>query len=161
MTLLLPEPLARPDAPTVVGVSGGVGTSTLALALNACDLRVFAGRPADVIVCRGTVASVLLAGRVAALADAPVVAVTAIDATKPSQALLSRLQLLEPHTAAVVLVPHVPHWRDVVDPLSELRRHLAASADDLARVVRRYLTAVASIREALERQVEPTRPVQA
>ena len=71
---------------------------------------MFTGRPADVVVCRATVASVLLAGRVAALCARPVVAVTALDTGKPSGALRSRLALLEPHTAAVVVLPWVPPW---------------------------------------------------
>ena len=55
------------DLPAVAGVAGGVGTSTVAAALGGRDLGVFTGRPADVVVCRATVASVLLAGRVTAL----------------------------------------------------------------------------------------------
>ena len=93
--------------PAVVGVAGGVGTSTLAAALGGRDLGLFTGRPADVVVCRATVASVLLAGRVAALCARPVVAVTAVDTGKLSAALRSRLALLEPHTTAVVVLPWI------------------------------------------------------
>lgn len=143
----------RPDPPRVAGVSGGVGTSTLAFALGGCDLGVFAGRPADVVVCRGTVASVLMAGRVAALCARPVVAVVAVNIAKPGQPLTSRLALLEPHTAAVVLVPHVQQWRDVVDPLTELRRDLSAPVDGLPRTVRRFLDAVALLQDALRGSV--------
>lgn len=149
----------RPAPPSVAGVSGGVGTSTLAVALGGCDLGVFAGRPADVVVCRGTVASVLMAGRVAALCARPVVAVVAVDAAKPGQPLTSRLALLEPHTAAVVLVPHVPQWRDVVDPLAELRRDLSVPVDGLPRPVRRFVDAVALLQEALRGPVDPVRAV--
>ena len=113
---------AAAGSPAVVGVAGGVGTSTVAVALGGLDLGVFTGRRADVVVCRATVASVLRAGRVAALCGRPVVAVTAVDTGKPSSALRSRLALLEPHTAAVVALPWVPQWRDLVDPLEQLRR---------------------------------------
>lgn len=159
MTLAPPEPLERPDPPAVVGVSGGVGTSTLAVALGGRDLRIFAGRPADVVVCRTTVESIVMAGRVAALIADLVIAVTAVDAAKPSHALTSRLQLLEPHVAAVVLVPHVPHWRDVVEPLEALRRDLTAPADGITRTMRRYVEAVATIQAALLGSAGSTRAV--
>jgi hypothetical protein len=154
-----PAPLSRPDPPTVVGVSGGVGTSTLAVALAGCDLGVFAGRAADVVICRGTVASVLMAGRVAALCARPIVAVVAIDTAKPGQPLTSRLQLLEPHTAAVVLVPHVPQWRDVVDPLTELRRNVSAPLDELPRSLHRYIDAVALLQDALHGRADSAQAV--
>ena len=113
------------------------------------DLGVFTGRPADVVVCRATVASVLLAGRVAALCGRPVVAVTAVDTGKPSSALRSRLALLEPHTAAVVALPWVPQWRDLVDPLQELHDQLTRPAGKLPRPVGGYLAALAAIHTAL------------
>ena len=120
------HPSAAACLPAVVGVAGGVGTSTVAAALGGRDLGVFTGRPAEVVVCRATVASVLPAGRVAALCPRPVVAVTAVDTGKLSAALRSRLALLEPHTAAIVVLPWVPSWHDLVDPLQELRDQLTA-----------------------------------
>jgi hypothetical protein len=143
------HPSAATHLPAVVGVAGGVGTSTIAAALGGRDLGVFAGRPADVVVCRATVASVLLAGRVAALCTRPVVAVTAVDTGRLSAALRSRLALLEPHTAAVVALPWVPSWRDLVDPLRELRDHLIRPAAELPRPVSGYLAALTTIRTAL------------
>jgi hypothetical protein len=133
----------------VVGVAGGVGTSTVAAGLGGRDLGVFTGRPADVVVCRATVASVLLAGRVAALCARPVVAVTAVDTGKLSGALRSRLALLEPHTAAVVTLPWVPQWRDLVDPLQELNDQLTRPAAQLPRPVAGYLAALTAISGAL------------
>ena len=50
---------AAAESPAVVGVAGGVGTSTIAVALGGLDLGVFTGRRADVVVCRATVASVV------------------------------------------------------------------------------------------------------
>ena len=140
---------AAAGSPAVVGVAGGVGTSTVAAALGGLDLGVFTGRPADVVVCRATVASVLRAGRVAALCGRPVVAVTAVDTGKPSSALRSRLALLEPHTAAVVALPWVPQWRDLVDPLQQLHDQLAQPAGQLPRPVGGYLAGVAAIHAAL------------
>jgi hypothetical protein len=132
-----------------VGVAGGVGTSTVAAALGGRDLGVFTGRPAHIVVCRATVASVLLAGRVTALCTRPVVAVTAVDAGMPSGALRSRLALLEPHTAAVVALPWVPHWRDLADPLHELRDQLNQPPAELPRAVGGYLAALAAIHTGL------------
>ena len=156
-TALAPPPTPSRYCPLqVVGVSGGVGTSTVASALGGQDLRVFAGRPADVVVCRGTVTSVLLAGRVAALCHRPVVAVTGVDTTRPGPALRARLELLEPNTGAVVVLPYVPQWRDAVDPLAELRRQLAEPRERLPRPVRQYVDAVTLIHDAsrgLPRQV--------
>ena len=149
-TALAPPPTPSRYCPLqVVGVSGGVGASTVAAALGGQDLRVFAGRPAHVVVCRGTVASVLLAGRVAALCHRPVVAVTGVDTARPGPALRARLELLEPHTGAVVVLPYVPQWRDVVDPLVELRRQLAEPYEGLPRPVRQYVDAVTLIHDAL------------
>ena len=131
--------LAPPPTPSrycplqVVGVSGGVGTSTVASALGGQDLRVFAGRPAHVVVCRATVASVLLAGRVAALCHRPVVAVTGVDTTRPGPALRARLELMEPHTGSV----------------AELCRQLAEPRERLPRPVRQYVDAVTLIHDAL------------
>ena len=133
----------------MVGVAGGVGTSTVAATLGGLDLGVFTGRPADVVVCRATVASVLRAGRVAALCGRPVVAVSAVDTGKPSSALRSRLALLEPHTAAVVALPWVPQWRDLVDPLQQLHDQLAQPAGQLPRPVGGYIAGVAAIHGAL------------
>jgi hypothetical protein len=137
------------DLPTVAGVGGGVGTSTVAAALGVRDLGVFTGRPADVVVCRATVASVLLAGRVTALSARPVVAVTAVDTGRPSGALRSRLALLEPHTAAVITLPWVPPWCDLADPIQELREQLTRPAAKLPRPVGGYLVALAAIHTAL------------
>ena len=136
------------DMPAVVGVAGGVGTSTVAAALGGRDLGVFTGRPADVVVCRATVASVLLAGRVTALCARPVVAVTALDTGKPSSALRSRLALLEPHTTAVITLPWVPPWCDLVDPIQELRDQLHRPAGKLPRTVGGYLAALTAIHTA-------------
>ena len=140
---------AAAGAPAVVGVAGGVGTSTVAATLAGLDLGVFTGRPADVVVCRATVASVLRAGRVAALCGRPVVAVTAVDNGKPSSVLRSRLALLEPHTAAVVALPWVPQWRDLVDPLQQLHDQLAQPAGQLPRPVGGYVAGLAVIHAAL------------
>ena len=42
------------SAPTIAGVAGGVGVTTVARALRGLDRGVFTGRADDVLVCRGT-----------------------------------------------------------------------------------------------------------
>ena len=54
-------------APSVAGVAGGVGTTTIARALAGVDRGVFTGRPVDVLVCRATADSLLRAARAAYL----------------------------------------------------------------------------------------------
>jgi hypothetical protein len=76
------------------GVAGGVGTTTLAIALSACDRGVFVGRAADVLVCRSTAESLIRTGRAIQLLSSegyrPVLAVTPADASRPSRPALAR-----------------------------------------------------------------------
>jgi hypothetical protein len=111
------------------------------------------GRAVDVVVCRSTVESVTRAARAAQLilstGSAPVLAVTAVDATRADRALLARLTLLEPHTRAVVLLPYVPQWRSARAPLDSVRAALHRTPEELPRALRGYLRSVSALSDAV------------
>jgi len=76
----------RTEGLSVAGVAGGVGTTTLAVAIDAADRGVFAGQPVDVLVCRATGDSLIRAGRASRMVTVatgrrPLVAVLATDTT--------------------------------------------------------------------------------
>ena len=158
-------PRRRPR-PTVAGVAGGVGTTTVAAALGGIDRGVFVNRVVDVLVCRATGDSLVRAGHAARLVSEvtgrlPVLAVTAADATGPGRPVTARLRLLGPNTAAVVVLPFVRRWRELPTPLDEARVLLAVPRTDLPRALRRYAAAVDEIANALtgRRSATPPRPV--
>lgn len=131
---------------SVAGVAGGVGTTNLATAIGATDRGVFVGRPVDVLVCRATGDSLVRAGRAAQLIIStsgirPVLAVTSADASGPSRPVSARLRLLEPHTAAIVVLPYVRRWRDLTSPLDEVRGLLAVPRGEVPRALRGYADA--------------------
>lgn len=140
----------------VAGVSGGVGTTTVATTLGAADCGVFGGRPADVLVCRATGESLVRAAAItqritSAGRTRPVVAVTSTGPGRMARPVTERIRLLEPHTAAVVIVPFVHRWREVTDPLTEVAGLLDRPPGALPRPLRRYTTALHQIRAALDR----------
>jgi hypothetical protein len=122
-----------PDRPWVAGVGGGVGTSTIAAALEAVDAGQYPlGQPVHVLVCRMTEGSLHRAQ--VALASAPFRPVLAVVADSPgawlSRTMRSQLRMCEGYRAGVVTVPVVATWRDVrglsdprstVTPLSQHR----------------------------------------
>lgn len=142
----------------MAGVAGGVGTTTVATALDAADCGVFSGRRGraiDVLVCLATGDSLVRAGRAAqqVVADGmprPVVAVTRPDPQGPSRPVSARLRLLEPHAAAVVVLPFVRRWREVVEPQSEIRGLLTRPPNAIPRPLRRYAAALHRLRAALD-----------
>lgn len=159
------RPSARRGRVSVAGVAGGVGTTTVAAALGAADRGVFVGRAVDVLVCRATGDSLVRAGHAAQLvAEAsgrrPVLAVTAADSSGPSRPVTARLRLLEPHTAAVVVLPFVRRWRDLATPLDEARALRAVPHTDLPRPLRRYAAAAHDLLTALSSHT-PTSPTPA
>ncbi|MBW0113832.1 hypothetical protein [Pseudonocardia abyssalis] len=104
---------------------------------------MFVGRPVDVLVCRATGDSLVRAGRAAQLIIStsgirPVLAVTSADTSGPSRPVSARLRLLEPHTAAIVVLPYVRRWRDLTSPLDEVRGLLAVPRGEVPRALRRY-----------------------
>jgi hypothetical protein len=151
---------ARPARVLVAGVGGGVGTTTLATALSGVDRGVFTGRAVDVVVCRSTAESVTRAARAAQLvrigsAAPPVLAVTAAGPARPDRALLARLRLLEPHAAAIVLLPYVSQWSSAAAPLDSLHAALRRAPEELPRALRGYLRAVAALSDALTSRRSP------
>ena len=143
-------------APTVAGVAGGVGTTTIARALAGVDRGVFTGRPVDVLVCRATADSLLRAARAAYLISTqqhrrPVLAVNTADAAGPSRPSMARMRLLEPHTAGVVVLPYVRRWRDLATPLQDVTGLLGPPGD-------RAASAVAPLRHGRARPRRPSRP---
>lgn len=148
------SPHSRRTRPSVAGVAGGVGATTVAAAIGAVDRGVFVGRAVDVLVCRATGDSLIRAGHAARLlaeitGRLPVVAVTASDATGPSRPVTARLRLLAPNAVGVVVLPHVRRWRDVAAPLDEARALLAVPRTDLPRPLRRYADAADDVLAAL------------
>lgn len=150
--------------PTVAGVAGGVGTTTVATAIDGRDRGLFVGRPVDVLVCHATGESLVRCGRAAQIVRSltgagPLVVVSPLDAHGPSRPMASRIRLLEPHTCGVLVLPYVRRWREVAVPLDEVRDLLRLAPTDLARPLRRYAAAAAQVRAALDlRSPTPARP---
>lgn len=137
--------------PVIAGLTGGVGTSTLAAALHARDGGRIDGSDvrADLLVCRSDEASVrhaaALIGR--ATSPRPVLAVT-LDTGWPVRgapragfsALPSEFGSAE-HPVDVA-IPYVARWHGLVAPLDEAAAVLAQPAEHLPRPVRAYAGAL-------------------
>jgi hypothetical protein len=135
--------------PVVAGVSGGVGTSTVALALHARDGGTEIGS-ADVVVCRGTAESLSRAGRMSAmLGGGPplVLAVTCGPARRGRIAAL--LAEAGPGWSAVVELPMVTRWLELDDPYAEVTDLLGTQRETLPRPVRAYATAIGRLARAV------------
>jgi hypothetical protein len=137
----------------VAGVAGGVGTTTVATAIGGRDCGVFLGRPVDVLVCRATGDSLLKAARAAQLVVAdgrhrPVLAVTPADASGLTRPVIARMRLLEPNTAAVIVLPFVRRWKELAVPLDEVRGLLSVPLTELPRPLRRYAARALELRMA-------------
>ncbi|WP_239382024.1 hypothetical protein [Frankia sp. CIT1] len=138
-----------PPLLVVAGCHGGAGATTVATLLQpAIDIGVvadwpryaasrgFAGRPL-VLVARGTVQAVTVAGRVTAAANAaqvhPAGLVVVADGPLPEpRGVTQRLRLLAAHTP-VHRLPYVTRWRYVTDPLHGGIPALRAAAATAAR----------------------------
>ncbi len=142
--------------PVVAGIAGGVGTTTLAVALRAHDAGRAGGAgvpAADILACRATFDSLRRAGAVlerAALAPGPgpVLAVALGAARVPRGPLRARLELLEDATSGVVLLPHVDRWATVADPLAEVAELLVDPAPP-PRALRAYVDALRELAAAV------------
>lgn len=138
--------------PVVAGVGGGVGTTTVAVALRGRDAERGDAAAADILVCRGTLDSLR---RAAALLDRaapgprPVLAVSLDGARVPRGPVRARLELLEPAAAAMVLLPHVRSWHTVADPLPEVARLLVDPPERVPRPVRAYAAALRELAAAV------------
>jgi hypothetical protein len=136
--------------PVVVGVGGGVGTTTLALALRGRDGE-HTGH-ADVLVCRATVDSLRRAAAVlerSGPGPRPVLAVTLDGARLPRGPVRARLRTLEPQANAVVLLPHVRMWRTVDDPSAQAVTLLVAPVEHVPWALQAYATAVHDLAAAV------------
>lgn len=148
--------------PVVAGVAGGVGTSTVAAALRARDAERDVAR-ADIVACHLTGDSLR---KVARLADAlpagarPVLAVTAAPGGARGP-LATRLRLLEPRFAGVVVLPHVGAWRVLADPSAEAAALLGKPAERLSRPLRGYADALRALAAAVAASGRLTRPAAA
>ena len=135
----------------VAGVSGGVGTTTVAAALGAADCGwVRGGWPVEVVVCANTAVST---GRshqaVAAVPGRPVLVVVAMSTASTPKPARSRIELVRPHVAAVVEVPFVARWREVVDPYAEAMAVLSQPSAQLPKHLRGVARALRQAREQL------------
>lgn len=138
------------ERPRVAGVAGGVGTTTIAVALHAIDCDVYPGGvPVHVLVCRSTMTSLASAQAAAAAAAASgwaaALAVVS-DGGSLTSPMRASLRMVEPHVAAVVHIPHVPGLRDLVRPW-DVTAHVLA-AEPPPRELRRFAAAVALLAEA-------------
>ncbi|MDT7581242.1 MAG: hypothetical protein QOK35_2506 [Pseudonocardiales bacterium] len=142
-------------APVVAGVAGGVGVTTLAVALRAHDAGRGAADTADILACRGTLDSLRRAAAVlerpggAPVGPPPVLAVTLDGPRLPRGPVRARLEVLEAAVCAVVLLPHVPRWRTTADPLPEVGQLLVEPAERLPRPLRAYAAALRELAAAV------------
>lgn len=135
--------------PVVAGVSGGVGASTVALALHARDGGIEIGS-ADVVVCRGTAESLNRAGRMSVMLGGgppPVLAVTCGPTRRGRIAAL--LAETGPGWSAVVELPMVTRWLELDDPYAEVTDLLGTQRETLPRPVRAYATAIGRLARAV------------
>ncbi len=139
-------------APVVAGVGGGVGTTTVAVALRGHDAGRVAERWPDILVCRGTLDSLRRAAAVLETADPdafPVLAVTVDAARAARRPFQARLEQLEPDFGALVLLPYVRRWATLADPLAEAVHLLAEPPERLPRPLRTYAAALRELVEAV------------
>lgn len=107
------------EHPLVAGVGGGVGTTTLALALQAIDCGVYhGGTVVDVLVARATMYSLRCAQQALAAAPEPPILAVVGDGSRSSlpSHTRARLRMTEAHVSAIVMVPFVADWPDVDTP---------------------------------------------
>lgn len=116
------------ELPLVAGVGGGVGTTTLAIALQAIDCGIYrGGTGVDVLVARSTLYSLRCAQEaIAATPEPPILAVVA-DGSRSGLTNLAtaRLRMTEAHVAATVMVPFVHDWPDMDNPHEDAAEVLA------------------------------------
>jgi len=136
--------------PVVAGVAGGVGCTTVAVALRAWDGgRCTPAGDADVWVSRGTAESLSLAATLAGRPDGrqqqPVLAVTTDGRPLPPELLAP----LERRFGRIVPLPHVERWVDRADHLAEVAMLLTRPSDRLPRALRPYAAALRILAEAV------------
>lgn len=142
-------------APLVCGVAGGVGTTTIAVALHARDGGVYQGGPADIIVCRTTSTSVAAAHQaVNTVGGQPVLVVVADAPLRTPAPVRARLRMVQPHITALVAMPYVPAWREIDQALAQARLILRVPCEQVPKWLRPWATALRQIMDAVLPLVE-------
>jgi hypothetical protein len=137
-------------APLVCGVAGGVGTTTIAAALQARDLGVYHGGPADIVICRTTSTSVAAAHRVVNTAPGkPVLVVVADGPLRTPAPVRARLTMVGPHITALVAMPYVPRWREIDQPLEQAAAILRVPPDQVPKWLQPWATALKQLMNAV------------
>lgn len=144
----------RPRVPRVAGVGGGVGTTTVAAALRGQDRGRDVEHGVDVLVCRATghslqQAAVTVTRLAASGRPRPLLAVTTERPGAVRGAVRARLRMIEPQVAALVLLPYVPHWRELTDPLAEAAELSRGPGPHQPRPLRGYADALAGLAQRL------------
>ncbi|WP_147201032.1 hypothetical protein [Pseudonocardia asaccharolytica] len=133
-------------APVVAGVAGGVGTTTVAVALHGLDAGRAVDPRVDVLVCRCAGDSLHRAARLTdrfgGPGPRPVLAVTAEGSVPARSPLHAALQQVQSQFSGIVVLPRIERWRELLDPLTEASGMLAQPADALPRQLRGYATAL-------------------
>lgn len=143
-------------APRIVGVSGGVGTTTLATAVRGHDRGRALDQGVDILVCRSTgeslhAAASMIAWLVGVGQPRPVLAVTSDGSIPLRGPLRARMRMMEPQVAGLVVLPYVSHWRELTDPLGQVARLSECPAEQLPKTLRGYGEAIGRLAEAVLR----------
>jgi hypothetical protein len=143
-------------APRVVGVSGGVGTTTLATAVRGHDRGRALDQGVDILVCRSTgeslhAAAAMINWLVGAGQPRPVLAITSDGPIPVRGPLLARLRMMEPQVAGLVILPYVAHWRQLTDPLSQVAQLSECPAEQLPKTLRGYGEKIGQLAEVVLR----------
>jgi hypothetical protein len=143
-------------APRVVGVSGGVGTTTLATAVRGHDRGRTLDQGVDILVCRSTgeslhAAASMINWLVSVGQPRPVLAVTSDGPIPLRGPLRARMRMMEPQVAGLVVLPYVSHWRELTDPLSQVARLSECPAEQLPKTLRGYGEAIGELAEVVLR----------
>lgn len=132
--------------PLVVGLSRGVGTSTVAVALHAVDGGLCTGA-ADIVVCGSDPRSLDLAEAAAVSRIRPQLAIACGHAGVQR----SRLRLLVARFGTVVVLPHIARWHALAGPPEEVAALLGQPPDHLPRPLRVYSAALRALTTAVLR----------
>lgn len=136
-------------APWVCGVAGGVGTTTIAASLQARDLGVYRGGPAEIVVCRSTGMSIGAAHRVVnAVPGKPVLVVVADGPLRTPAAVRARVRMVEPHVTALVWMPYVERWREI-DQVLEQAAAVPYHPENVPRWLRAWAAALLRVADAV------------
>jgi hypothetical protein len=136
-------------APLVCGVAGGVGVTTIATALQARDLGVYSGGPADIVVCRSTSSSVGAAHRVInTVPGTPVLVVVADGPLRTPAPVKARIRMVEPHLSGLVWMPYVEQWRHTDEVLTHAKA-VSSHPDGAPKWLQPWVAAIRQLGKAV------------